>query len=98
MYLLNIIDRENSLYFFLCLRKLAYRSSLAKSAIRLTTHLLSIKYADWPKQHDMFKARDANTSHRKFLVGFPVEVCALNSLFINIFHDVVALILYCIVL
>ena len=27
---------------------------------------------------------------REFPVGFPVEVSALNSIFINIFHDVVA--------
>ena len=25
----------------------------------VTTHLLSIERADWPKLHDMFKARDA---------------------------------------
>ena len=40
--------------------------------------------------HDMFKACDANVWQREFPVGFPVEVSALNSLFINIFHDVVA--------
>ena len=32
------------------------------------------------------KARDANVWQREF----PVEVSALNSIFINIFHDVVA--------
>ena len=56
----------------------------------VTTHLLSIERADWPKLHDMFKARDANLWQRGFPVGFPVEVSALNSLFINIFHDFVA--------
>ena len=56
----------------------------------LTTHLLSIERTDWPKLHDMFKACDANVWQREFLVGFPVEVSALNSLFINIYHDVVA--------
>ena len=53
-------------------------------------HLLSIERADWPKLHNMFKARDANVWQREFPVGFPVEVSALNSIFINIFHDVVA--------
>ena len=56
----------------------------------LTTHLLSIQSADRPKLHDMFKACDANVWQREFPVGFPVEVSALNSIFINIFHDVVA--------
>ena len=28
----------------------------------LTTHLLSIEHADWPKLHDIFKACDVNTS------------------------------------
>ena len=37
----------------------------------------------------MFKTRDANVWQREFPVGFLVEVSALNSLFINIFHDVV---------
>ena len=58
--------------------------------VQITTHLLSIERADWPKLHDMFKARDANVWQREFPVGFPVEVSALNSLFINIFRDVVA--------
>ena len=56
----------------------------------LTTHPLSIERADRPKLHDMFEARDANVWQREFPVGFPVEVSALNSIFINIFHDVVA--------
>ena len=55
----------------------------------LTTHLLSIERADWPKLHVMFKADDANTWQHEFTVEFTVEVCALNPLFINIFHDVV---------
>ena len=58
--------------------------------LELTTHLLSIERDDWPKLHDMFKACDANVWQREFPVGFPVEVSALNSIFINIFHDVVA--------
>ena len=53
------------------------------------THLLSIGRADWPKLHDMFKASDANVWQREFPVGFPIEVSAFNSIFINIFHDVV---------
>ena len=40
--------------------------------------------------HDMFKTRDANAWQREFPVGFPVEASALNSIVINIFHDVVA--------
>ena len=56
----------------------------------ITTHLLSIEHADWQKLHDMFNARDANVWQSEFPVGFPVEVSALNSIFINIFHDVVA--------
>ena len=59
-------------------------------SIRVTTYLLSIERADWPKLHDMFKARDANIWQREFPVGFPFEVSALNSIFINIFHDAVA--------
>ena len=55
-------------------------------SIWLTTHLLSIERADWPKLH-MFKAHDANVWQREFPVGFPVEVSALNSMLIN---DVVA--------
>ena len=31
----------------------------ARSHGCLTTHLLSIERADWPKLHDVFKARDA---------------------------------------
>ena len=57
---------------------------------RLTMHLLSIERADWPKLHDMFKARDATAWQREFLVGFPVSVCASNLLLINICHDFVA--------
>ena len=49
----------------------------------ITTHLLSIERAYCLKLHDMFKARDANVWQREFPVGFPVEVSALNSLFIN---------------
>ena len=51
----------------------------------LTTHLLSTERADWPKPHDMFKTRHAYVC--QFPVGFPVEVSALKSLFINMFHD-----------
>ena len=51
----------------------------------LTTHLLSIERVDWLKLHDMFNARDAKNWPRKFPVGFPVSVCALNLLLINIF-------------
>ena len=51
----------------------------------ITTHLLSIERADWPKLHDMFKARDAKAWQREFPVGNPVRVCASNLLLINIF-------------
>ena len=54
----------------------------------LTTHLLSIERADWPKPHDMFKARDAKAWQREFPVGSPV--CGSNLLLINIFLDIVA--------
>ena len=56
----------------------------------ITTHLLSIENPDWPKLHDIFKARDAKTWQSTIPVGFPVRVCALKLLFINNFHDVVA--------
>ena len=56
----------------------------------ITTHLLSIERADLLKLHEMFKARDAKSWQRLFPVGFPVRVCALNLLFFNIYHDVVA--------
>ena len=36
------------------------------------THLLSIERADWSKQPDVFKARDAKIWQREFPVGFPV--------------------------
>ena len=52
-------------------------------------HLLSIERTDWPKLHDMFKACENNTWQCEFHAGVPVEVCALNLLSINIFHDVV---------
>ena len=55
----------------------------------LTTHLLSNECTDWPKLHDMFKACDTKTWQREFPVGFPVRVCDLNLLLINIFHNVV---------
>ena len=55
-----------------------------------TTHLLSIEGADWPRLHNMFKARGVDTWQHEFPVGFPVEVSALNSLFNSIFHDIVA--------
>ena len=45
--------------------------------------MLSINHSDWPKLHDMFKARVANVWQCAFPVGFPVEVSALNLLFIN---------------
>ena len=38
----------------------------------ITTHLLSIEHADWSKQLDVFKARDAKIWQREFPVGFPV--------------------------
>ena len=57
--------------------------------IPLTTHLLSIERHDWPKLHDMLKARDAKTGQRKFPAGFRVRFCALDLLFINFFRDVV---------
>ena len=56
----------------------------------LTTHLLSVERVNWPKLHDMFKARDAKVWQREFPVWFLVEVSALNSTFIKIFHDLVA--------
>ena len=40
----------------------------------------------------MFKARDLNTRQRQFPLGFPVRVCDLNVLSINIIHEAVALI------
>ena len=56
----------------------------------ITTHLFFIERADWPKVHDMFKARDAIAWQREFPVGFPLRVCASNLIFINIFLDIVA--------
>ena len=55
----------------------------------IALHLLSLERADWPKLHGMFKALDAIVWQREFPVGFSVEVSALNSLYINIYHDVV---------
>ena len=60
------------------------------NVIKVNMHLLSIERADWPKLHDMLKACEANVWQREFPVGFLVELSALNSIFINIFHDVVA--------
>ena len=53
---------------------------------KIIGNLLSIEGVDWPKLHDMFKARDAKTWQREF----PVRICALHLLFISIFHDAVA--------
>ena len=66
------------------------QSCSKQSFYHVTTHLLSIDRADWPKLHDMFKACDAIIWQREFPLGFRIVVSALNSLFINIFHDVVA--------
>ena len=43
------------------------------ATVCLTTHLLSIERADWPKLHDVFKARDAKAWQREFPVGIPVK-------------------------
>ena len=56
----------------------------------VTTHLLSIECADWPKLHDMLKARDAKAWQCEFPVRFPVRICASNLLSFNIFVDIVA--------
>ena len=58
---------------------------------KVINHAPAFYRARWlAKPHDMFKTRDANTRQREFPAGFPVEVYALNSLYINIFLDVVA--------
>ena len=49
--------------------------------------LLSIEGVDWPKLHDMFKARDAKRWQREF----PDGICALNFYSFT-FHDAVAII------
>ena len=46
--------------------------------IGITEQLLSIQRADWPKLHDMFKARDSNTWQRQFPVEFPVQCFCLE--------------------
>ena len=56
----------------------------------LTTQMLSIERADWPKLYDMFKARDTQAWQREFPVGFSFRVCASNLLLINILLDIVA--------
>ena len=56
----------------------------------LTTHLLYIERVDWPKRHDMFKAHDANVWQHEIPVVFPVKASAFNSIFRNMFHDIVA--------
>ena len=63
---------------------------VSDTLLALTMHLLSIERADWPKIHDMFKARDAKAWQCEFPVEFPVRVCASNLLLINIFLDIVA--------
>ena len=45
-----------------------------QSGFIITTHLVSIKHADWSKLHDMFKAHDAKTWWHKFPVEFPARV------------------------
>ena len=64
------------------------RDHLLYQRTPMTTHLLPIERADWPKLHNMFEARDAKTWQRKFPVGFPSRVGAFNFLF-NIFHHFV---------
>ena len=56
----------------------------------MTKYLLSIEHADWPKLHDMFKARDAKTWQRKIPVGFPIRVCALKKFIHHQFQNIVA--------
>ena len=69
-------------------RKIERINRPTRHVLLLTTHLLSIEHADWPKLHDMFTGPDTNVWQHEFPVGFPVEVSVLNSIFINIFHDV----------
>ena len=64
-----------------------FRFRDAGAPIHLTTHLLSNERADWPKLHDMFKARDAKTWQREFPIELPVRVFTSNLLLITIFHD-----------
>ena len=84
------------MYIFQCICKIVCEEfqtvplKLHTSNFPITMHLLSIEHADWPKLLNMFKACDANVWQREFLVGFPFEVSALNSLFINMFHGVAA--------
>ena len=47
----------------------------------ITMNLLSIELVDWPKQPDMFKARDATARQHQL----PVFVCAFYLLFTNIY-------------
>ena len=44
----------------------------------LTAYKLSIERADCPKLHDWFRAFEANTWLRKFLVSFPVKSWCLE--------------------
>ena len=69
---------------------LAYRCAISWSeSFCATIHLLSIKHAEWPKLHDMFKACDTKTWHCKFLVRFPDRICALHLLCFDITRDIV---------
>ena len=56
----------------------------------VSMHLLFIERTDWLKLLDRFNVRDTKSWQRWLTVRFPVRVCALNLLFINIFYDVVA--------
>ena len=60
-----------------------------KWIISITTHLISFERADWPKLHDVFKVRDVQASQRNFSTWFPIKVCTLNLLFINVFRDAI---------
>ena len=63
----QIENNYASIYILAChpgAEKISYKRMI--SAITdVTTHLLSIERADWPKPHDMFKSRDANVWQRE---------------------------------
>ena len=92
IYLSNCVIQIN---VSICWMQIAICIFIRTSAANVLTNtwlhgLLSIERADWPKLHDMFKTRDVSVWQCDFPVGFPVEVSALNLLFINICHDAVA--------
>ena len=67
----NLTDVLENQYLAPLICHIKLCASLHRHMWILTTHLLSIERADWPKLHDMLKACDAKAWQWEFPVWFP---------------------------